>query len=63
MENFEILNPSEKATVLNSILGLRKYSEKKVFDNSIEAIVVQEGDVLDPCGMYIVKGLYWTLFE
>ena len=54
MENFEILNPSEKATVLNSILGLQKDSEKKVFDNSIEAIVIQEGDVLDPSGMYVV---------
>ena len=54
MENFEILNSSEQATILNSILGLQKDSEKKAFDNSFQAIVVQEGDVLDPCGMYIV---------
>ena len=54
MENFETLNPSEQDTILNSVLGLNKDSEKKVFDNSIQAIVVQEGDVLDPCGVYVV---------
>ena len=54
MENFEILNPSEQGRIVNSVLGIQKDSEKKVFGNSIEVILVQEGDILDPCGMYVV---------
>ena len=54
MENLETLNPSEQGIILNSVLGLHKDSEKKIFDNSIKAIVVQKGDVLDPCGIYVV---------
>ena len=54
MENLETLNPSEQDIILNSVLNLHKDSEKKLFDNSIEAILVQEDDVLDPCGMYVV---------
>ena len=54
LEDFEILNPSEQGTILNSVLGIQKDNEKKVFGNSIEVIIVQEGDILDPCGMYVV---------
>ena len=54
MENLETLNPSEQGIILNSVLGIQKDNEKKVFGNSIEVIVVQEGDILDPCGMYVV---------
>ena len=31
MENFEILNPSEQGTIINSVLGIQKDNEKKVF--------------------------------
>ena len=35
MGNFETLSPSEQDTILNSVLGLNKDSEKKVFDNRV----------------------------
>ena len=52
--NHEVLNQSELGRIVNSVLGVETDKETKIFDNLIEAIVVQKDDILAPCGMYVV---------
>ena len=54
MVNHEVLNQSELGRIVNSVLGVETDKETKIFDNLIEAIVVQKDDILAPCGMYVV---------
>ena len=50
LENFEILNPSEQGTILNSVLGIQKDNEKNYNPNGstedIAGILSNNGKVL-----------------